>query len=117
MCGHKKLWEIHHEAVSLVNHYTTCHPWMQNTHIFSQFQIYDERGSKVCPCQFQDKYSQTLSLNSYFSNGFSCKIPEKNKTPLKYLDSHSIKECKIMGDWVQTPNCFISESEEEKTGT
>lgn len=72
-------------------------------------QVYDEKGSKICICQFYDKYSQTWSLNSYFSNGVSCENPEKYTGPLKYLDNHTPEECKIIDDWLQTPNYLISD--------
>jgi hypothetical protein len=76
----------------------------------SIFQIYDENGSRICLCQFVDGYlnaNPSHSLNSYFSNGLSCKKPEKNMQPLKYLDTHGPEECRIMGELLKSLNTPI----------
>jgi hypothetical protein len=74
------------------------------------FQTYDENGSRICLCQFADRYlnaTPSHSLNSYFSNGNSCKKPEKNMQPLKYLDTHGPEECTIMGELLKSLNTPI----------
>ena len=82
----------------------------QDSSVFgSVLQVYDEKGSKICICQFYDKYNQTWSLNAYFSKGISYEKPEKYNDPLKYFNGHSAKECKIMGVLLQAPNSFISD--------
>ena len=79
--------------------------------IYGRFQIYDEDSSKICFCKFYDKYSQTWSLRSYFSKDISCEKLEKHNGPLKYQDRHKLEKCKIMGDWLQTPNCSNSDGQ------
>jgi hypothetical protein len=71
--------------------------------LLSSFQIYDEKGSKICMCQFQDKYSSSWSLNSYFQNGIFHRKPEKNANQLKYLDGHTAEECKMISEMLKSP--------------
>jgi hypothetical protein len=85
-------WEIHEESES---------------DLLAVFRFYDENGSRICLCQFIDRYhnaSPSLPLNSYFSNGISCKKLEKNTKPLKYLNKHEPEKCGIMGELLKSPN-------------
>lgn len=71
------------------------------------FRIYDANGSRICLCQFMDRYhnaTPSFSLNSYFSNGISCKKPDKNTQSLKYLGKHKPEDCRIMGDLLKSPD-------------
>jgi hypothetical protein len=102
-------WEFQKSDVDLSSLYE------QDRSAFDEIvQIYDEKGSKICICQLQDKYNQTWTLDSYFSNGVSFKKTEKYGGPYKYLDGHPTEDCKIMGVLLQTPNCFISNQSRQK---
>ena len=57
-----------------------------------------------------DRYlnaTPSRSINSYFSNGISCKKPEKNMQPLIYSDTHRPEECRIMGELLKSLNTPI----------
>ncbi len=81
-----------------------------DTDILSSVRFYDENGSEICACQFVDRYNTSYpsySLNAYFQNGVFCTKSERNTVSLKYLDDHTPEECKLMGDWVKTPNSLM----------
>jgi hypothetical protein len=74
--------------------------------LFDVCQMYDEKGSKICVCQFFHKYrtsSKYDTLNSYFVNGISYKNYKKYTGLPIDSEPHEAKDCKTIGDWLKSP--------------
>ena len=74
--------------------------------VFDVCQVYDKRESKICVCQFIDRYTSAYplySLNAYFQNGISSNKYKETEASIRNPEPHEPKDCKTIGDWLQTP--------------